>query len=145
MDRRTYFIRLCAYILDAEKHPMKEVLAIVLLTIPTVWELFDDRNGDNNHAFDVFVRVGWVVLTAIYPWWIGHSYFASIAMAGGIFVISFDYLENIINLRRKDWFSFLGTSSKQDKIKWWREMKPLNRFLIRVSVFTLTSVWYWLS
>ena len=124
---------------------MKEVLAMALLCIPTAWELFDDRKGDKNHAFDVFVRVGWVVITSIYPWYIGHSYIASVAMAGGIFTMVFDYLENAINLRRKDWFSFLGTSSDQDKIKWWRDMKPTYRFGLRLGIFLITLFFYVVS
>lgn len=124
---------------------MKEVLAMVLLCIPTVWELCDDHKGDSNHAFDVFIRVGLVLLMSIFPWYIGHGYIASIFMAGGIFALVFDYLENAINLRRKDWFSFMGTTAKQDQVKWWRNMSPDHRFIGRASIFILCSVWYWLS
>jgi len=63
----------------------------------------------------------------------------------GIFAMSFDYLENKINLKRKDWFSFLGTTSEQDKIKWWRNMKPWNRFYLRASIFIGSLIWYVLS
>ena len=121
---------------------MKEILAISLLLIPTIWELWDDRKGDSNHSFDIFVRIGWVVLSAIYPWYIGHSYWASIFMAGGIFTIAFDYLENILNLRRRDWFSFLGTTAKMDENKWWLKIGAWNRFYIRVGVFAGALVWY---
>lgn len=121
---------------------MKEVLAMVLLCIPTAWELWEDRDGDVNKKLDVFVRCILVAASAVYPWYIGHGYIASVFMAGGIFAMVFDYLENKINLKRKDWFSFLGTTSEQDKIKWWRNMKPLNRFYIRAAIFGGCLSWY---
>lgn len=142
VGRVNYPILFCGYLLDATKYEVKEVLAILLLCIPTVWELCDDHKGDSNHAFDVFVRCGLVVLVSIFPWYIGHGYIASIFMAGGIFTISFDYLENAINLRRKDWFSYLGTTSVMDKIKPWLEMSPWYRFYLRLTIFTGSLVWY---
>lgn len=121
---------------------MKEVIAIGLLCIPTAWELWDDRDGDPNKKLDVFVRCILVAGSAVYPWYIGHGYWASVFMAGGIFTMVFDYLENKINLKRKDWFSFLGTTSEQDKIKWWRNMKPKYRFGLRLGVFLITLFFY---
>ncbi len=121
---------------------MKESIAIIALCLPTFYELINDINGDNNHAFDVFVRVGLVLLVSIWPWYIGHSYIAAVFFAGGIFTLTFDYLENLLNLRLRNWFSYLGTTSKQDRVKWWRAMKPWNRFYLRVGIFTGTLVWY---
>ena len=124
---------------------MKEVLAMVLLLIPTAWELWDDRDKDVNKALDVFVRCILVLAGAVYPWYIGHGYQASIFLSGAIFFLFFDYLIHIIMLRRRDWFSFLGTTSKIDRIKIWVKAGAWGRFAIRVTVFTTVVVWYILS
>lgn len=124
---------------------MRELIAMALLLIPIGYELLDDRKGDKNHGFYVFVRIGLVLLVSIYPWYIGHGYGASIAMAVGLFTMFFDYLEHAINLRRADWFSFIGTTSKVDRMKIWKELSAWGRFAIRAVVFITALGLYILS
>lgn len=131
----------CAFLVSKE-YAMREVLAMVLLFMPLGYELLDDRKNDFNKVFDVFVRTGFVLLSSIYAWWIGHSYLASIFLSGAIFFLLFDYLINIIMLRRRDFFSYLGTTSRVDKIKLWIKLGAWGRFAVRAVVFIAALWWY---
>ncbi len=133
---------LCFYILDSKKYSVKEVLAISLLCLPLIYELLDDRKNDFNKAFDVVVRVGLALLSSIYAWFIGHSYLSSLALSFGIFFLLFDYLIHIIMLRRRDFFSYLGTTSRFDKMKIWIKLEAWGRFAVRAGVFLIAVFWY---
>lgn len=121
---------------------MKEAISFLLLCVPLAYELWNDRKDDLNKVIDVFIRTGLVIVCAVPAWFYGHSYLSSIVLSGAIFFLMFDYLINIIMLRRKDFFSYLGTTSWVDRIKFWKEMKPLNRFFLRVGIFTGSFIWY---
>lgn len=137
-----YFSWFYASFLDSKEYKMKEVISLSILFIPLIWEIIDDYRVEKNHKVDVFVRAVLMLVCALWPWFHGHSYFASVALSFSIFFLLFDYSINIIMLRRKDFFSFLGTTSTVDKIKWWHNMKPWNRFYIRAIVFVLSLSGY---
>jgi hypothetical protein len=134
-----------AYLLVAKEYEMKEVIAVSFLFIPLGWELLNDRVEETNHKLDVFIRGGLFIVCAVTPWLYGHSYFASFFLSIAIFFMFFDYLINIIMLRRSDWYSFLGTTSEVDKVKFWKDMHPDHRFITRASLFVVCIVWYVLS
>jgi len=121
---------------------MKELIAVSFLFIPLIWEIIDDSRVEKNHKLDVWIRGGLMIVCAVGPWLYGHSYFASVALSFGIFFLMFDYFIHAIMLRRKDWFSFMGTTAETDKVKWWHNMSPWNRFFIRFGVFVCGVVWY---
>jgi len=121
---------------------MKELIAVSFLFIPLIYELIDDHLKETNHKMDVWIRAGLMIVCAVGPWLYGHSYWGSVALSFGIFFLLFDYLINIIMLRRRDFFSFLGTTAETDKVKWWHNMKPVNRFLIRFGVFAIALAGY---
>lgn len=121
---------------------MKETISFLLLCVPLAWELYNDRKDDLNKVIDVFIRTGLVIVCAVPAWFYGHSYLSAIVLSGAIFFLLFDYLINIIMLRRKDFFSYLGTTSKIDQLKFWKGLKPWHRFYIRAGVFIGSLVWY---
>jgi len=121
---------------------MKEAVAFSMLFIPLIWELISDRKGDPNKNMDVVYRAIFILASSIYPWLLGHNYLASISLSFGIFFLLFDYLIHIIMLKRKDWFSYLGTTSIIDRIKFWKNMSPWNRFFTRLAVFMIGLTLY---
>jgi len=121
---------------------MKELIAVSFLFIPLGWEILNDRLKETNHKLDVWIRAGLMIVCAVPPWFYGHSYLGSVALSFGIFFLLFDYLIHIIMLRRKDWFSFLGTTAETDKFKLWKNMTPWNRFYLRAAIFSGSLIWY---
>ena len=124
---------------------MRELISISVLFIPLIWEIIDDARQDKNKKMDVLVRGGLMLVCAVWPWFHGHSYFSSVALSFAIFFLLFDYLIHIIMLRRRDWFSFLGTTSDIDKMGVWKELSAWERFAIRAGVFIVAVGWYALS
>lgn len=108
---------------------------LLLLLIPTVWEIIDDRKGDSNKGFDVFMRVLLGICVAL---WFSNIYTAFfLSMALHFFL--FDYAINLI-LKREPWFSYLGKKGVVDNIGPWRNLNPWARFIIRLAVL-LVAIW----
>jgi len=121
---------------------MRELIAISFLFIPLAWEIIDDSRQEKNHKVDVFIRGGLMVVCAVGPWLYGHSYFSSVALSFAIFFLLFDYIIHIVMMRRRDWFSYMGTTADTDKVKRWHNMKPWDRFFIRFGVFAIALTGY---
>lgn len=137
-----------------------EILGLIILTAPLVWELRNDRTGDDHliqigfgwtipsKSLDVFWRVGIAVLVA----WLnnlitGRGFWPALGLSGGMHLMVFDYgvayilKKNGVIAVSAHWFSYLGTKGF-DTIKWWRNRSPFVRLLIRAGVFGLTTLIY---
>jgi hypothetical protein len=112
-------------------------LYMLLLLIPVGWEIIDDRKGDSNKGFDVFMRVLLGGLVA-FSRWFGNPYTAFfLAMALHFFI--FDYAINLV-LNRQPWFSYLGKKGVIDTLPFWRDLNPWVRFAIRAGVLII-AIW----
>jgi hypothetical protein len=110
-------------------------MILLILFIPTVWEVIDDRKGDSNKGFDVFMRVVLGIAVAL---WFDNPYTAFfLSMALHFFL--FDYAINLV-LGRRPWFGYLGKRGVVDNIPSWRNLHPIARFIIRVVVLGV-AVW----
>lgn len=111
-----------------------------LYSLPTIWELYDDRHGEtaDKKKKDVFIRIGISILVGVvHPhatWWTGMI--SSLLFFG----LTFDYAYNLIIMRRKDWFTYLGQTAKMDKWSWWRNMNPWARLGCRVGLWVAGTI-----
>lgn len=111
---------------------------LLLLLIPTAWEVIDDRKGDSNKGFDVFMRVLLGILVAR---WFPNLYTAFFLSMALHFML-FDYAINIV-LKRQPWFAYLGKKGVVDQIPFWRNLNPWVRFGIRVIVLIAAVILFY--
>lgn len=127
---------------------MKEILAILILCLPLIWELWNDRNGDFNKKADVLFRALLIVNAGFIVWgFFNRNLFAAMNLSFAIHWLLFDYLIHIILYRNgvitsTAWFKYMGKSSKIDNISWWRNMNPWLRLQIRLTYFLISLYLY---
>jgi hypothetical protein len=114
-------------------------MILLILLIPTIWEVIDDRKGDSNKGFDVFMRVVLGVAVALFFPNLYTAFFLSMALH----FFLFDYAINIV-LGRRPWFSYLGKKGVVDNIPVWRNLHPIMRFIVRLLTLTL-AIWLFVS
>lgn len=124
-----------------------ELLCIIMLCIPLIWELKDDDKGDTTHRRDVFWRGAIMFAVSLMVWGISHhsglkhGFSDSFYMSFSIFFLMFDYAIAAV-LGHDDWFTYLGHESKIDQISWWRNMNPWLRFIIKMANFSVALIVY---
>lgn len=125
-------------------------LGLFVLFTPLVVELLNDAKGDYNKRIDVVIRLLLSVAVGIFTHFIaGKNILAGINLAIGIHFMFFDYAINYILYRNgvitsPAWFSYLGRSSKVDKIKLWKSIGPYGRLFVKLFYF-LISIWLYLK
>jgi hypothetical protein len=131
------------------------IAAVVILFIPTVWELWNDRNGEDARG----KRMDWIArfLIAFLSAYISElirtfelpivgNLLAAMIMIVAIHLLLFDYAVVIIMKKRSvlhpqtDAFSYLGETANYPK--WWIKAGQWGRFAIRVAVFTAALIIY---
>lgn len=131
----------------------QKVIIAFLCILPTAWELYNDRNGENKKGKikDTAVLLVVTGLIAGLSYWLGQRPVSAILLIFGIRVMFFDYLINIILYKRKviekpgaeKWFSYIGESTH-----WWDQLAakvhPVIRIAVRALVF-LVAVWWYLA
>lgn len=115
-------------------------MKILLLLIPTIAEIINDRFGETlkDKRNDVWMR-GFLMLSiaaAHATTW--KVYVAQVLLSIGFFVLLFDYLINIV-LRKPNWFTYLSDSPTDKR---WKSWNPWLRFGIRVVFFLSTLLLY---
>lgn len=119
------------------------ILAILLLSLPTLWEIFNDRQGDLNKFEDVFIRAGLMLGSAAGCALLGFNFWWSLNLSVAIFFLFFDYLIVMILNRnvyevKVNWFTHVGKSSVFDQLKFWRTANPWLRFAIKAVYFAVS-------
>lgn len=133
-------------------------LCCFILSVPTIWELWDDRKGETlqQKKWDVWKRALWMLIASSLVAFIRldgsshptingalHYYLdvvTAYALSVAIFLLVFDYSINLI-LGRKPWYSYL---SKSPLDKLWSGWNWKVRMVVRVAVFVGAMVWfYW--
>lgn len=132
---------------------MAKIAIAFLCLLPTAWELYNDRNGENKKGKikDTAVLLVVTGLIAGLSYWLGESPVSAILLIFGIRVMFFDYLINIILYKRKviekpgaeKWFSYMGESTHWydqlvEKIDW------RIRIITRSITLILTIIYYFL-
>ena len=121
------------------------LLAIIILVLPTAWELFNDRAGDLNKAEDVFVRAGLMLGAAAGCYMLGFNFWLSLNLTVAIYFAFFDYIISYILIKngtlepprgvRYHWYSYTAKAGLVDNFKFWRNMKPGWKLTIRLAYF----------
>lgn len=133
------------------------LLSILILSMPTIVELIDDRNGETpeQKKKDVRVRALLMIVCAgvvtaivhpnVYPWvtslhlWpLTLTYLKCLFLSFAIFFMFFDYAINLI-LGRKPWFSYLS-ESPIDRL--WSKVNWRWRLAIKGVVFGIALIWF---
>lgn len=127
---------------------IKELVAIIILCLPTAVELYADRNGDTNKVMDTVVRIMMMIAVGLIVWgWLGKNMFVAMNMSFAIFFLIFDYAIHVILYRNgvitsPAWFKYMGRSSKIDNISWWRNMNPWLKLIIRILYLAIALFLY---
>lgn len=126
-------------------------LIAFLCLLPTAWELYNDRNGENKKGKLKDTAVFLVVtgLIAGLSYWLGQRPVSAILLILGIRVMFFDYLINVVLYKRKviekpgadKWFSYTGESTHcWDQLA--AKVHPVLRLVIRVVILVLSVAYY---
>jgi hypothetical protein len=109
--------------------------------IATIWEVWNDRNGDFNKSEDVFIRLALLCFEAVVLFMaFDKPLIDSLLFSTAVFFAFFDYLvaylliKNSIVETKQSWFEYLGKSSYMDKTPLWRKAGPWGRFFIKLVV-----------
>ena len=114
--------------------------------IATIYELWNDRNGDLNKSTDVVFRIVFLAVEAAALALIfDKNYHLSLLLSCSVFFLTFDYAINIILYKRgvidyANWFSYTGKSGVVDTISFWKNMNPWVKFGIRLTVFIVALI-----
>lgn len=110
-----------------------------LCFVPTIWELYNDRNGENkkDKIKDTAIFLVVVGLIAGLSYWLGQSPVSAILLILGIRVMFFDYAIHYLLIKNKvivgHWFTYNGNTSFIDRLI--SGVHPVLRFAARVIVF----------
>ena len=113
--------------------------------IATIWEVWNDRHGDTNKSEDVVLRCIWFIVEAATLRLFTHKpFFTCLLLSSAVFFLLFDYLVCYFLIRNKvievpgaHWFSYMGKSGVVDNLKFWRDMNPWLKLLVRMGYFGL--------
>lgn len=114
--------------------------------VATLWETFNDRHGDLNKAFDVFIRVLLFTAEGVALHFIFHKPLQDcIILSASVFFLTFDYLIAYVLIRNKvveprrgttyTWFVYTAKKGAVDNIHFWKRMNPWVKLGVRVVVF----------
>lgn len=117
------------------------LITILWLLTPTLAEAINDWNGEDlrDKRQDVYMRIYLILFVpfSLLPDLVGYS--KAIALETALFILTFDYLMNII-LKRTPWFSYLGSGPID---QFWIKLNPWFRFGIRVALFIAALLYYY--
>lgn len=140
-----------------------EVVGLILLASPLVWEVTNDKDGDAHISrakvfepyqllskkVDVIARVCFTLAAALFNYLVNDvPFLKSVFLAAGLHFFFFDYIiayvlitRGIIDDRFNHWFTYLG-SKGLDNFYYWKTMDPVARLVIRVLVLALSLTIY---
>lgn len=119
-----------------------EIIAFLVLLLPIVWEVRDDRHGDPDKTKDVIIRATMMVTIGLLAALLRGDYkhpFDEMFMSFALFFLLFDYAMAVV---LKKPLGYLGTTSKMDRFKLWVKIGPMGRFAVRLAVFAGALIWY---
>ena len=117
-----------------------ETIAALICAIPTIWEIWNDRNGETakDKIRDVLITSILYAIIMIALWWVNETHpLKSLALMLGIRVAFFDYAIQYVLIKRGvihgHWFTYSGKTSWFD-----RKVSKVNSWLrlaVRVILF----------
>ena len=123
-----------------------ELLFLLLLFAPVLWELLDDKEGDVHPNNDWIVRGSIMVVASFIVAVLSageRGFFASLAFSFSLFSFFFPYLYNLLN-GKKPWYNYLSLTAIPDKWELWRGTPWYSRFIIlAILLGTGFSLYFW--
>lgn len=135
---------------------MKELIGVLLLTFPLLWELWNDKDGDSHISrgplelpskkVDILVRITIASVAAIINLIINDKeIFKSVTLCSAVHFLLFDYLiAYILAIRgviKGHWWSYMG-SKGIDNFPLWKHTHPIIKLIIRLMIFIIASIVY---
>lgn len=132
---------------------MTELLSILTLCLPTVWEIYNDRHGDLNKSSDVIWRIVIGLLAALA---VSHlnliRFVIAFNLSMAINFLLFDYLIAYILIRngtleppkgvKYHWWSYIAKSGFVDNVPFWIKLNLWVKLAIRVVYFGISLLLY---
>jgi hypothetical protein len=126
------------------------LIAAIFCIFPTLWELYDDRNGETAEGKrrDFFLAsifyIGIAVVNLIL---FDIRVTCSLLLIWGIRMLIFDYLINILLFtngvsQSGNWFEYVGKTAKFDRLGFWFMIGSWGRFSVRLVAFTLSLLYF---
>ena len=121
--------------------------------IATLWEVWNDRNGDLNKASDVIIRcLLFVVETLILHYTFKKPVIDCYILTVAVFFFLFDYAVHIAMIRtgtlelprHLNWFTYIGKSAVFDRIIIWNRIGGWGRFLVKSLVLIGATILFYL-
>lgn len=129
-----------------------EMLVVLLLAAPILWEVQDDKEGDFNKQEDVIIRIcialGASGLNMLLRFAISlpnmewHYIFKPIALSFGLFFFIFDYWIASKFVEPDKVYRYLGAEGKFDSNKYWVALGPDGRFCLKLIVLVASIIYY---
>ena len=120
---------------------MEEIETIALMFLPTIWEVWNDRNGESKKdkvKDAIITAVMWLILVSVARWLFVTPVVGSLALLIGIRIMFFDYLVQYVLIKRHvivgHWFTYTGKTAKWDRMI--AKINPWVRFALRVAIFS---------
>ena len=119
-----------------------EIIAVLILCLPTAWALYDDRNGDYHPNKDLY-GVGAIMCVCVFvqlcishvtPVWL--TIIRGFVLSTGIYIAIFPYAvvallrKRGIILKAAKWWDYLSYSAWPDRLELWRGTPWYGRMII---------------
>lgn len=125
------------------------------IMIATIWEVWNDRLGDLNKTADIQVRFLLLLIEAVLLYLLtDKNIFICINLSIAFFFLTFDYAINYILIKngtlelprgvKYHWFDYSGKKGVIDNLKFWKNLNPYVKLLIRVTYFVGSLVLYFM-
>lgn len=126
---------------------MEKIAEALICFAPTVWEIYNDRNGEtaNDKVRDGIITAIFYTTITLALWWVYETHpLKLLALMLGIRVMFFDYfIQYILTKRgviRGHWFFYKGHTAKFDRV-----IKYLNPWIVLVCRVILFAAAVWLT
>lgn len=130
---------------------MNIAISLLALTIPYLWEIVNDRNGESykEKVKDIIIRIFLAVLASLVGWYfIGANPIKGVFLSLAFHWLLFDYTITTVLIKRgvietkESAFSYVGKTSAMDKNKFWVKLGGWGRFIVRLIVFGVATIIY---
>lgn len=116
---------------------LTELLSILSLSFPTLYQSWDSRKGDRhpNNDWKLWI-ISIIVIAGIVDFFNQRiNYIQAVVMAGGIAILLFPYLTNILQMRyirnhKIKWWDHMSATAWPDRVQQWRELNWMIRLLM---------------
>lgn len=138
---------------------MLKIISVIWLVIPLIWEILNDKNGDDHNTrgllarfnipskkVDVIVRILLaIILSVCNNYLVDMPIWKSIFLCGAIHFLFFDYIIAYILIKKGiikgHWYSYMG-SKGIDNVKSWKNVHPHVKLIFRLVLFIISFYIY---